>query len=466
MQTVDAAWLQTIEALAKVPPEQLQWFADNSRHYILNEGDYLIKAGEAATGTHIIVTGGIKIFLMQNNEVREVARQEAGVITGYLPFSRGYHAGANLQAIEETQIMTFPIERARELVSKYFELTEALVHIMTTRVREFTAFQQQDEKMMALGKLSAGLSHEMNNPASAIVRSSTSLIEHLHLVPENFKAVIAIRMEEKEVDLVTDKLFEVMSRTEKPKLTLIQRTELEDEIREWLDEHRVINSGEIAENFLEAAFTCDDLGYFMEHIPDKYMSPIFNWINSNLVTEKMVQDIQESSQRISELVKSVKNFTHMDQGRGKEYTDIHNGIRNTLIMLNHKIKKGNIEVIEHYDLTLPKVNAFVGELNQVWTNLIDNALDAMEAAKKGRLEICTERDKEFVKITIIDNGPGIPETIRSRIFEPFFTTKEIGKGTGLGLDVVARITRQHRGSVKVHSVPGRTEFIVCFLING
>ena len=156
----------------------------------------------------------------------------------------------------------------------------------------------------------------------------------------------------------------------------------------------------------------------------------------------------------------------MDQGHDKQYADIHSGIKNTLLMLLYKIRKGNIELVKNFDLTLPPVKAMIGELNQVWTNLIDNALDAMEINGKGVLEIKTERDKEFVQVSIIDNGPGIPDEIRSRIFDPFFTTKEVGKGTGLGLDVVTNIVRQHRGSIKVKSVPGRTEFLICFPIDG
>jgi signal transduction histidine kinase len=273
-----------------------------------------------------------------------------------------------------------------------------------------------------------------------------------------------LKVDEKDVDLVTKKLFEVLAREEKPKLTLMQRTELEDEMRDWLDEHAVDNSDEIAETFLDYSFTCDDFGDLYKHIPEGYLSPILNWINQNLVTEKMLQDIQESSKRIFYLVQSVKNFTHMDQGKGKEIIDIHSGIDNTLTMLQYKFKKGNIEVIREFDQHLPKIFALVGELNQVWTNLIDNALDAMEAVGRGRLIIKTEKDHEFVKVSIIDNGPGIPEEIRSRIFDPFFTTKDIGKGTGMGLDVVTRIVNQHHGSVKVNSEPGNTAFIVCFPI--
>jgi signal transduction histidine kinase len=184
------------------------------------------------------------------------------------------------------------------------------------------------------------------------------------------------------------------------------------------------------------------------------------------VTEKMVIDIEEASRRIAELVGSVKNFTHMDQGHGKQYADIHNGIRNTLTMLQYKVKKANVTVEQNFDTTLPAVNAMIGELNQVWTNLIDNALDAMETNGKGILEIKTVRDKDCVQVAVIDNGPGIPEDIKSRIFDPFFTTKEVGKGTGLGLDVVIRIVKQHQGTIKVNSVPGHTEFVVEFPING
>src|SRR6202000_2172119 len=167
-----------------------------------------------------------------------------------------------------------------------------------------------------------------------------------------------------------------------------------------------------------------------KYIPAAYLSPVLNWISSLLVTEKMVEDIRESSRRIADLVCSVKTFTHMDRGLDKQYADIHIGIRNTLTMLGYKLKKGNITLVEDFDLTLPPVKAMIGELNQVWTNLIDNALDAMEPNGKGTLTIKTEEDREFVQVFIIDNGPGIPEDIQSQIFDPFFTTKEMGKGTG------------------------------------
>ena len=464
MQTITTDWLQSIEPLSQVPADQLQWMIDNSRHYEMKEGEYLINVGQSIVGTHIVVTGKIRLYMMQNQELMELYIIGPKDISGYLPFSRGVKAKVNAKVTADAQLMTLPTEKFREMISGHYELTEALVHIMTNRVRDFTSLQQQNEKMMALGKLSAGLAHELNNPAAAIVRGSASLLEHFQLEPEAFKKVMSIRIEEKDVDLVSKKLFEVLGRPDKPKLTLMERTEKEDEVRDWLEDQQVEEAEEIAENLVDFGFTHQDLEDFKGHIPTRYLSSIFSWINSNIVTKRMVTDIQESSQRISDLVKSVKNFTHMDQGKGKEATDIHSGIRNTLTMLQYRFKKGNVELIEQFDETLPKIPALVGELNQVWTNLIDNALDAMEPARKGQLTIRTEKDHEFVKISIIDNGPGIPAEIQSLIFDPFYTTKEIGKGTGLGLDVVTRIVRQHSGSVKVQSVPGQTAFVLCFPI--
>ena len=240
----------------------------------------------------------------------------------------------------------------------------------------------------------------------------------------------------------------------------------EDEITDWLDNHSIENGYEMADNFVDFNFYLENLESIAKQIPPAYLSPVLNWVNNLLITEKMVEDIQESSKRIADLVNSVKIFTHMDRGTDKQYADIHIGITNTLTMLAHKIKKGNITLVKAFDDTLPPVKALIGELNQVWTNLIDNAIDAMEANSKGTLKIITERDREFVQVSIMDDGPGINEDIKSRIFDPFFTTKEIGKGTGLGLEVVQRIVKQHNGSIKVNSTPGNTAFVVCFPING
>jgi signal transduction histidine kinase len=466
MDKVDAAWLQSIDALKDVPTEQLQWFLDHSQQLTLQEGERVFTPNDPMKGTFIVIEGTFRLCMPQGKEMREVAVFKPQDITGHLPFSRAKTTVGNAEVIDTLTVLFFPIEHEEAMIRSQFELTQALVHVMANRIRDFTALQQQNEKMMALGKLSAGLAHELNNPASAVVRGSASLLKHLKLVPDAFKQVMSLKLSVDDVTYVSDKLFSVICKDEKPTLSMMQRSEQEDDVLDWLDEQSVDNAQEIAENLVDFGFSVDDLHDFKKHIPQEALSPVFGWINNNLVTEKMVIDIEDASRRIADLVGAVKTFTHMDQGHGKQYADIHNGIRNTLTMLQHKIRNNKVKVEELFDTKLPPVNAMIGELNQVWTNLIDNALDAMEGRDNPVLQIKTGRAKDCVQVCIIDNGPGIPEEFKNRIFDPFFTTKEAGKGTGLGLDVVTNIVKQHNGKIKVESEAGRTTFIVEFPFNG
>ncbi|MDN5289247.1 MAG: hypothetical protein JWR38_5521 [Mucilaginibacter sp.] len=466
MQTITASWLQSLEAFNNVPEDQLQWLLDNSIDNVFEDGEYLMQPGEPMSGPHITVEGGMRFFMLQGSARRDFTVVGPGNITGYLPFSRGKISKGYAQAIGKLQIRSFNTDLIPEMIRNHYELTQALVNIMTTRVRDFTALQQQNEKMMALGKLSAGLAHELNNPASAIVRDSLTLKKHLEQEPESVKAIFTMRLEPEQVTGITDLLFEQISEQNAIRLSLKQRTHREDEIMDWFDEHEIENGYDIVESFVDFNFSTDTLEKFNAIVASENLSDILNWISDVLISEKMIRDIQESARRIAELVSSVKTFTHMDRGQDKQYADIHIGIRNTLTMLGYKIRKGNINVVEDFDETLPEVKALIGELNQVWTNLIDNAIDAMEPAGKGTLTIKTRRDREFVEVFIVDDGPGIAPEIQSLIFDPFFTTKDMGKGTGMGLEVVQRIVKQHRGSIKVKSQPGKTVFSVCFLIDG
>ncbi len=467
MQQVSTQWLKSLEVFNEVPEGQLKWLIEHSKQNVLKQDEYLFKPEQPIHAMHIVVSGKLSLFINQNGSKIVFDEMLPGHITGLLPFSRAKVTKGFSQCLEECHVLSLSDEHMRDLIINNYELSQALVHVMTNRVRDFTALQQQNEKMMALGKLSAGLAHELNNPAAAIVRSSSSLLKHLQLQPETFKKVSGIRMPAQNIDGVNNKLFEIINRKEITVLSLSDRSKKEDELLTWLDTREISDAYELSENFADAGIDIKDLEDFSGFIPSEHLDPVLAWINSNIITNKMVNDIKEASQRIDELVKSVKHFTHMDAGgRNMQFADIHDGIKNTLNMLNYKLKNSNIKVVHNFDTTLPPVKAMIGELNQVWTNIIDNASDAMEGTKNGILTINTERDHEFVKVTIRDNGPGITEEIKSRIFDPFFTTKSIGKGTGLGLDVVMRIVKQHHGSVKVTSKPGETAFVVCFPING
>jgi len=463
MEPITAIQLKNIPALKDVPLEQLDWLLAQSEERNVPEGELLFKAGDPVVNTTIVIKGKVRISATVNGHYREIFELNDESITGWLPFSRIKNASGNGLCLKDTRVISCHSDKLKANIEKHYELTEALVHIMTSRVRETTSSQQQDEKMMALGKLSAGLAHELNNPVAAITRSAAALDANIKSSPAIFREMAAVCLTEAQAKLVVDQLLKMQAaRPEKP-LGLMELSDKTTEVEDWLDS-KGIPQLEIAEILAEYNQDINTLETFSQQFPPKHLPVICSWIHSALVANRMVSDLQLSAKRIADLVASVKSYTYMDQEPDRQFIDIHSGIRNTLAMLNYRLRKGNIELVENFDDTLPKIKALPGELNQVWTNLVDNAIDAMETNKKGRLEIATSKDRQCVHVTIMDDGPGIPAEIQSRIFEPFFTTKEMGKGTGLGLDVVMQIMQRHHGSVKQTSVPGKTIFTISFPI--
>lgn len=463
--TITKDHLRAFETFADAPDDDLQWLVCNSRHYTIIKDGYLFKTGDPTNEMHIIISGKLLLYFNQNDQRRVAGEMEAGEITGVLPYSRMTQASGNGLALEHTEVLSLHRDHFLEMIQHHHALTQKLVSLMTSRVRDFTRMQSQNEKMISLGKLSAGLAHELNNPAAAVVRSASELKKHLGNVPEKFKRVMLIKVTPEVVDCVTNMLGQKIEGKKTLRLSMMERREKEDAIADWMDDHDIENGFEIAENFAEFGFTEDDLEELHECIGANDIGTVLNWLDGQMATEKLVNEIEEASKRISALVGSVKSYSHMDRANDLEPADIHEGISSTLTLLNHKIKKNNVTVIDTFDTSLPKIPIFVSEMNQVYTNLIDNALDAMEGREGNTLEIITKRERESVVISVIDNGPGIDETLMNQIFDPFFTTKAVGKGSGLGLDVVRKIVDQHKGSIAVESKPGRTEFRVCIPLN-
>lgn len=450
--------LKIVKEFQHVPDEQLQWLISQGETVETEEGDMLFNAGDPVTTAYIVLDGKMRICSIQSGKEKELRILDPGQVTGYLPYSRATFSPAFCEALKRSWVFKCSKDKLIEGFGTHYELIEALVHMMLSRVREFTSIQQQNEKMFALGKLSAGLAHELNNPAAAISRAAALLQTQVGQLPKLFKHIANLRIEQEKIETINNLIIHKIA-TEPPVLSMMQKANLEDELTDWLDDNDLKDTD--PEGLVERGFTTNELEVFKDCSTPEHLPVLLEWVSNYLVTNKMAEDIRTSSERISDLVGAVKNFTFMDKDANRQLTDIHAGIRNTLTMLNYKLRKGNITVIEKYDASLPKIKVFPGELNQVWTNIIDNAIDAMEINGKGQLEIATSHDARFVKITIKDNGPGIPEDIKQNIFAPFFTTKEMGKGSGLGLDVVTRIMTQHNGEVKVKSEPGATEFEIC-----
>jgi signal transduction histidine kinase len=453
--------LKVVTEFQHVPDDQIQWLISQGETVEIEQGGLLFNVGEPVTTSYIVLDGKMKICAVQSGKEKELRILDPGQVSGYLPYSRATVTPAFCEALKKSWVFKCPKEKLNEGFGKHYELIEAMVHMMLSRVREFTSIQQQNEKMFALGKLSAGLAHELNNPAAAISRAAALLQSQVSQLPHLFKAIAGLRIAPEKVEKISELIVSKIN-TEPATLTMMQKAGLEDELTDWLYDNDLKDTD--PEGLVERGFTTDELDVLKDCSSPEELPVLLEWVSNYLVTNKMAEDIRTSSERISDLVGAVKNFTYMDKNADRQLVDIHAGIRNTLTLLNHKLKKGNINVIEHYDDSIPEIRAFPGELNQVWTNIIDNAIDAMEVNGKGNLTITSTHDARFVKILIEDDGTGIPEDIKQNIFTPFFTTKEMGKGSGLGLDVVSRIMSQHNGEVKVKSAPGATEFEICFPI--
>ena len=456
--------LNQIPDFKEVPDTQLEWLIDKSECLSIPSGEMLFNPGEPIDRLLIILEGAFVIKMLRKDQYQVLGRLEKHSISGLLPYSRATEARATAEAVEAAQVVALSGEHFKEMIHDCHELTTVLVHTMSTRIRQFTKLEQQDDKMMALGKLSAGLAHELNNPSAAVVRSSKELSKHLKFLPDKFKAVLKIDMEDEDIDVINKLLFDKIQGGIR-EMKMLERSEKEDEMIDWLEDHKIEDPEELTDNFIDFGFEIEDLKTIARTTPKWDHGPVFGWINQVMTTERLVDEIEDASSRIHDLVSSVKSYTHMDQAPAKVETDLHTGISNTLTMLNHKLKNAGISVEKNYAEDLPKPEVLPNAINQVWTNLIDNAVDAMEGQEKRKLTISSEHDREFVKVSLHDTGTGIPDDVIDKIFDPFFTTKPIGKGTGLGLENVLQIIKiQHNGTIYVESKPGNTMFTVCLPI--
>ncbi len=451
--------IRTFEPFQNLGDSDLQWLIDRSDYVLYKQGENIFYPKKPVDHMQIVVDGEFVSRIKQGNDFNEVGTWSTGFITGLLPFSRMKEAMAYGTALQDTYVLELHKKYFTEMVEVSYEMTQNLVAQMSNRIRDFTHIRLQNEKLMSLGKLSAGLAHELNNPASSIVRNVEELYRRTHQTPERFKRVMTMRITPEQTDRVNAILFSKID-AKRPELSLMQRESLKDDLLDWLEDRDVDNAEVIAETFVEFGMTEDDLDEIHDIVDGKHLDGIMPWLESTLSMEQLVGEIKEASGRIADLIKSIKSYSHMDRAKDGELIDIQDGIISTLTILKHQLKNKSIDVQQDFGENLPKILAFPGQLNQVWTNLLDNAIDAMDSGGVLTIKTYDKRDRVFVEIT--DNGPGIPDDVKSKIFDPFFTTKGVGKGTGLGLEVVRRIVDHHKGSITVDSVPGKTTFTICF----
>ncbi len=436
---------------------QIELLAGHGEATSLADGEALFRQGDPVLSLYVVTAGKLRITKTVGHEEILLRYHGPGQFSGDLTVLTGEVAGATGTAVGATTVVRISQAALRKLIGDGMPLGDLLLKAMARRSREVVASISNEEKLAALGKMSAGLAHELNNPAAAARRASKLMLETVLDAP--------LRMLEYNSEWTADERVrirafaqDVRGRIERgfPQADTIELSDREQSLYDYFEELGIPVSCEGAPTLANAGITVEDLRHWQKDLGKGFLKCL-HWLEAVVRLGELAKDIESSTERIVDLVTAMKEYTYMDQAKFQEI-DIHKGLDSTLKIMHHKLKKG-VEVQTFYDLSAPKICAYPGELNQVWTNLIDNAVDAMHG--EGILSIRTKRMEEGVLIEFGDTGEGIPSDIKNRIFEPFFTTKEVGKGTGLGLDISYRIiTHRHGGKIKVRSKPGETVFSV------
>jgi signal transduction histidine kinase len=451
---VEKSELLAVPAFAGIPDDQLDWFIDRAEEIRFQAGDTPFREGDPADSMFVILEGQLQARGDLGGEMI-VIPISPGNVTGVLPFSRMKQFTVGVRALTDARLLRFPASLFPDLIQKMPELTQRLVGLMSDRIREMTRREQQRDRLASLGKLSAGLAHELNNPASAAKRAASQLRELLK------------RIKDASHELGSRELTAAQkSEIEKLETSLVQHEEvpsdpltisdLEDQIDSLLRSHGQSDLWQMAADLARKNVKPEALESLFASLDADTARAALVRIAASVEVGTLLNEIENAIARISDLVRAIKEYTFMDQSP-LQNVNIVKSLENTLTIMNHKLKHG-VVVKRDYGCVPLLVNSFGSELNQVWTNLIDNAIDSMHG--EGQLRIRAYREDDCVVVEIADNGPGIPADILPHIYEPFFTTKAVGEGTGLGLDTVQRIVRKHRGTIQIDSKPGDTRFQV------
>lgn len=444
--------LRSIGLFAELEEEEIGWLVSNGSVRALEAGEVLFQFGDPADAMFAMLEGEVHSRPQAGTDSR-VFIARAGDVSGKLPFSRMTRWAGTGRAVVPSRVWSLSAERFTEMLRAIPTLEQPLVTLMVERVRQVTRTDEQWDRLLALGKLSAGLAHELNNPAAAARRSAQRLREMLDGLREATLQFVG----DEEARAAIQELLD--ARDSFPAADALAKSEREDALAVALEDRGVDRAWEIAGSLADAGLEAGDLQACS-------LTPAaFTWLGADLAAESLLREIEEASARISALVGAVKAYSHMDGGTARVLTDVHAGLESTLTMLAHRIRACGVEVVREYDPTLPRIPGHPGELNQVWTNLLDNAIDAV-ARNHGRITVRTAVRATHVLVEVADNGCGIAPELLARIWEPFFSTKPVGEGTGLGLDVVHTIiTQGHGGTIDVSSAKGETRFSVLLPIN-
>lgn len=441
---------------APLPDDQLMSLVEMGKEVNLDEGTELLHEGDKSHGMYLLLDGELEVIKNVNGQAVVITRIQPVAYVGEISLLTGVPHTATVLVTKPSRFLHYGVDLFKDSLDAS-PVLGIILSTMFERLRNTEAMVQQHEKLSALGRMSAGLAHELNNPASASTRAAKQLQNTLNSLQS--AALKLFRLDEGQLTFLIDLQDQLVERTKEPlSLDPLAQSDLEQQMEVWLEEQGIENAWQLAPSLVTSGLKVEQLDEVTAHIDRDALGDVLVWLEATVTASGLVTVIERSSSRISDLVQAVKSYSYMDQAP-LQNLDIHEGLENTLTIMGYKLK--NINVVRDYDRSLPKITAYGSELNQVWTNLIDNAIDALDG--KGTITIRTWRDdNDRIQVEISDNGPGIPENIQRRMFEPFFTTKPVGKGTGLGLDIAYKIiVTHHKGNIHVASEPGNTRFQIC-----
>jgi len=458
----DVGELRTLFLFEKLSDDQLRWLCEHGGVELWEPG-MVYREGEPATCLFVMLEGSVALLRKVGSDDIEVSRTTqrgvyAGAWTAYLGDRVPQTYLQSMRALAPSRFFVLSAADFAHLMTEWFPMPVHLLEGLFFGNQRTQTSLAQRERLLALGSLSAGLTHELNNPAAAAVRATSSLRDRVAGMRRKLAVIAGGAWERSQLETLIqlqDRAVEHVAKV--PDLSPLEASDLEDELTDWFDEHGLGDGYEMSSTFVQAGLDVAWLDKIAEHVDDGMLEGAVRWLSYTLETELLMNEIEDSTTRISALIGAAKQYSQLDRAPYR-VLDVHELLDSTLLMLGGKIGDG-VEVVKNYDRSLPEVPVYGAEMNQVWTNLFDNALQAMGG--RGTLTIRTRRRDDDIEVEIGDTGPGIPPEVQSRIFEPFFTTKPFGEGTGLGLDISWRIVvDKHHGDLTVRSMPGDTRFRV------
>lgn len=448
--------LAALPNLAEIPREELEWLVDHGDLVWHEAGQVTAPKDKRIETLWIVLSGRLSVRVDRGAGPRRVIGWRSGEVTGMLPYSRMKGPPGDNFVEEASELLMVHEKHFPEMVYRCPKFTAYTVHLMLDRARRFNASDLQDEKMISLGKLAAGMAHELNNPASATVRGAKTLLAALEESDAASRTLGAAVLTDELRETVEQARAACVAEPAGNVLSPIERADREEEIAEWLSRHQ--GDSDLAGRLAETDVKIEILDNLAEVMSGDTLDAVLRWMAVGCETHSLAADIERAATRIHELVAAVKSFTQMDNPAAPDAVDVETGLRDTIRVISSKAKAKGAAINLEVEPDLPRVYATAGELNQVWLNLIDNALDVIP--ESGHIDISARRELDRVVVRVVDDGTGIPPDIEPRIFDAFFTTKPPGQGIGLGLEITRRLVRRYQGDIAVESRPGRTEFRV------